>query len=83
MPPFFWIYKLQVEGRNYEPKKEFAIECAQGDQPVRSPNRGFCVYQPLAVPSGGVLVVFPWCVGGGTVMKKHVRWDVEIWCDVM
>ena len=38
--------------------KNLLIDCAQGDQPVRCPNRGFCAHHPSAVPSdGGVSVV--------------------------
>ena len=49
--------------RTYKPKKEFAyIECAQGHQPVRCPNRIVCVRQPSAVPSGGGVLVVSSCV---------------------
>ena len=54
-------------------RKNLPIECAQGDQPVRCPNRVFFVctsLQPfrLVVAFWWRLVVFPWCVGGGDVM---------------
>ena len=78
--------------RTYKPTKEFALECAQGHQPVRCPNRVFffvcvcvcvCVrtsLQPirLVVVFWWWLVVFPWCAGGGDVMCSDV-----IWYDVM
>ena len=37
-------------------RENLHIECAQGHQPVRCPNRVFCG------------VVFLWCVGGADVM---------------
>ena len=44
-------------------RKNLPIECAQGDQPVRCPNRAFfCVHQPSAVPSGGGVLVAASCV---------------------
>ena len=50
-------------------RKNLPIECAQGDQPVRCPNRGFCVHQSSAVPFGGgvfvVAGVFPCVVRPG------------------
>ena len=66
------------------------IECAEGDQPVRCQNRGFCARHPSAVPSGvgvlvGGLVVFPSCVGVGDVMCCDVVCDVMWWaagCEV-
>ena len=37
---------------------ERTIECAQGDQPLRCPNRIFCAHLASDVPfGGGVLVV--------------------------
>ena len=41
------------------------IVCAQGGQPVRCPNRVFCVHQPSAVPSGGGVLVVAGCVFRG------------------
>ena len=43
-------------------RKKLPIECAQGDQPVRCPNRGFCAHQPSAVPSGDGVFVVAGCV---------------------
>ena len=40
-------------GRLKRKKSNNPIECAQGDQPARCPNGGFCVQQSSAVPSGG------------------------------
>ncbi len=58
------IYKRASRGRKFQKekitsqRKNLPIECVQGDQPVRCPNRGFCVHHPWAVPSdGGVFVV--------------------------
>ena len=53
--------KFQVEKHIKKPisqRKNLPMECAQGHQPVRCPNRVCCVHQPSAVPPGvGVLVV--------------------------
>ena len=38
------------------------LPLAQGDQPVRCPNRVFCAHQPSAVPSGGAFLVLAGCV---------------------
>ena len=40
-------------------RKSLPIECAQGDQPVRCPNRGFCAHHPSAIPSGGDCLCLP------------------------
>ena len=56
-------------GRLKRKKSNKPIECAQGDQPARCPNRGFCVQQSSAVPSGGG--VFVWC---------DVVTSGEMWC---
>ena len=59
------------------------VECAQGDQPVRCPNRVFCVHQPSAVPSGGSVLVVAGCV---SVVCRwwwcNVRW-CGTWCQVV
>ena len=39
-------------------RKNLPIECAQGDQPQRCPNRGSCARYPWAVPSGGGWLCF-------------------------
>ena len=39
-------------------RKNLPIECVQGNQPVRCPNRGFCAHDPSAVPSGGGWLCF-------------------------
>ena len=54
------------------------IECAQGDQPVRCPNRVFCVHQPSVVPSGGGVLVVAGCVS----VVCNVRW-CGTWCHVV
>ena len=64
------IYKCrQARGgsfkeKNYKSKKEFAyilpIECAQGDQPLRCPNRVFWANEPSAVPCWWCGDLF-WC----------------------
>ena len=55
-------------------RKNLPMECAQGHQPVRCPNRVCCVHQPSAVPPGvGVLVV------AGCVSVLCWWW----WCDVV
>ena len=45
--------KKHISQRNNLP-----IECAQGDQPRRCPNRGSCAIYPWAVPSGGGWLCF-------------------------
>ena len=65
--------EVSKKGKNYTPKKEnVPIECAYGDQPMRCPNRDFCVHQPSAVRL--VVGVFKWCVGGGDVMSSDAKW---------
>ena len=60
----------QASGGSFKRKKSNKpIECAQGDQPARCPNGGFCVQQSSAVPSGGG--VFVWC---------DVVTSGEMWC---
>ena len=70
------------------------IECAQGDQPVRCPNRGFCARHPSAVPSGGGVFVVAGCVSvvcrwwWCKESRDVVWWGVvrcgEMWrCDVV
>ena len=60
-------------------RKNLPIECAQGDQPVRCPNPGFCVHQSSAVPFGGGVFVVACCVS----VCGEAWWDVEMWCDVV
>ena len=38
------------EGKTINQRKTLPMECAQGDQPVRCPNRVFCANQPSAIP---------------------------------
>ena len=61
-------------------RKNLPIDCAQGRQPVRWPNRGFCVHQALAVPFGGGWL----CFCGGDVMCCDVVCDVMglVGCEV-
>ena len=49
-------------------KKEFAFGIAQGDPPARCPNRGVCVHQPSAVPSGVGVLVVAGCVSAVSVL---------------
>ena len=59
----------KFQGQKYyklNQRKNLLIECAQGDQPVRCPNRVFCVHQFRLVVAFW-LVVFPRCVGSGDV----------------
>ena len=83
----FRSYNLQVEpgkpgaevskGKTItRQRKNVPIECAHGDQPMRCPNRGFCVHQ-LVVAFWWWLVVFPWCAGVGDVMCCDVVCDVK------
>ncbi len=75
-------------------RRKLPIECAQGDQPLRCPNRVFWVDEASAVPwwwCGAVL----WCgwlrgisnVIGCEVTWGEVMWLVArchvMWCDVM
>ena len=49
-------------GKIYKQTKDLPIECAQGDQPMRCPNRCFCVHRSSAVPSRGGVFVAAGCV---------------------
>ena len=44
------------KGKKRSQKNNLLIECAQGDQLVRCPNRGVCVHQSSS--GGGIFVVF-------------------------
>ena len=50
------------EKKHINQRKNLPIECAQGDQPVRCPNRFFVAHQPSAVLSGGGVLVLAGCV---------------------
>ena len=56
-------------------RKNLPIECAQGDQPLRCPNRGSCARYPWAVPSGGGWLCH--------VMSCNVICCVFILCDAI
>ena len=68
-------------------RKNLPIDCVQGDQPLRCPNRDFLCAPaslrpfPLVVAFLWWLVALPWCVGGGDV-RNHVMWCGEAWWDV-
>ncbi len=69
-----WVsYRIQVVpgwagGRSFrrtrtmKQRKNLPIECAQGDEPVRCPNRVFCAHQRSAVPWWWCAVVVMWPV---------------------
>ena len=65
--------KFQGGKKTINQRTTLPLECAQGDQPARCPNRIFCVHQPSAF---WWLVVFPRCVGGGDAMCGDVVRDV-------
>ena len=46
-------------------RKNLPVECAQGDEPERCPNRDFCVNQPSTVP-------WWWRFGGGWLCFRGV-----------
>ena len=63
-------------GNKYKPKKTLPIECAQGDQPVRCPNRVFCVNEPSAAPWWWCGLF--WCHEVGC----RVEWSNVVGCEV-
>ena len=70
------VYKAGQAGKVQGPKttinqgKKLPMECAQGDQPVRCPNRCFCLHEPAAVPSA-------WRFGGGRLCFRGA--SVVVW----
>ena len=60
------------KGKKISQRKNLPVECAQGDQPVRSPNGGCWAHHPAAVPSGGGGFCGGWLCFCGVSKRRRI-----------